>query len=109
MPDLIRLVHGNTYSKKYLVKEFIAYWSKKNNGTENQLSKISILKKICEIGKWMPCPEEGPMYSKSCWYVNENVRKEHISEELPLPNNWSYIVPPKKKDFTELTSYFSPK
>lgn len=109
IPDLIRLVHGNTYSKKYIVKEFIAYWNKKNNGTENQLSKISISKKICEIGKWMICPDEGPMLSKSCWYVNENVRKEHISEELPLPNNWSYIVAPRKKDSTELTLYFSPK
>ncbi|KAK9305181.1 hypothetical protein QLX08_003701 [Tetragonisca angustula] len=109
IPDLIRLVHGNTSSKKYLVKEFIAYWNKKNNGAESQLSKISILKKICEIGKWMLCPDEGPMLSKACWYVNENVRKEYVSEELPLPNNWSYILAPRKKDFTELTSYFTSK
>lgn len=110
IPDLIRLIHGNTYSKRCLVKEFMAYWSKKNKGAKNQPSKASIQQKIREIGKWMPCPEKGPMHSKACWYVDENVRKEHINEELPLPNCWSYILSPKKKsDITKIRLFFSPK
>ncbi|XP_033298413.1 chromatin assembly factor 1 subunit A-B [Bombus bifarius] len=110
IPDLIRLIHGNTYSRRCLVKEFIAYWSKKNKGAKSQPSKASIQQKIREIGKWMPCPEKGPMHSKACWYVDENIRKEHINEELPLPNCWSYILTPKKKrDITKIRLFFSPK
>ncbi|XP_043259612.1 chromatin assembly factor 1 subunit A-like [Colletes gigas] len=100
LPQLIRLTHGNTYSTKFLVREFMSYWSKENN--KNQISKSNLFRKIREIGKWMACPEEGPMYQKSCWYVPENIRKKYLSEDLPLPNRWSYnLVPPRKSDVAE--------
>ena len=103
LPDLTRLIHGNTHSKKFLVKEFRAYWNKKSKVDETPMSKASLLHKICEIGKWMPCPEEGPMHLKPCWYVAEGLRKEYVDEELPLPNRWSYIlVPNRKSGFTEV-------
>ncbi|XP_076231223.1 uncharacterized protein LOC143177244 isoform X2 [Calliopsis andreniformis] len=102
LPDLIRLVHGNTNGRKFLVKEFMTYWNKKNNFSENQMSNLSLMRKICELGKWMTCPEEGPMYLKSCWYVPEDIRKEYIKEDLQLPNRWSYILVPKRRsDFIE--------
>ncbi|OAD57470.1 Chromatin assembly factor 1 subunit A-A [Eufriesea mexicana] len=100
LPDLIRLVHGNTHSRRFLVKEFSAYWNKKNEA--NSLSKASLLYKIREIGKWMACPEEGPMHLKACWYVFEEIRKKYHIEELSLPNRWSYnLVPKRKSDVTQ--------
>lgn len=103
LPDLTRLIHGNTHSKRFLVKEFMAYWNKKSKVGETPISKASLLHKICEIGKWMACPEEGPMHLKPCWYVPEGIRKEYVDKELPLPNRWSYtLVPKRKSGFTEV-------
>ncbi|XP_076664350.1 uncharacterized protein LOC143366829 [Andrena cerasifolii] len=102
LPDLTRLIHGNRHNKKFLVKEFIAYWNKKSKLGETPISKASLLHKIGEIGKWMVCPEEGPMHLKPCWYISEEIRKEYVDEELPLPNRWSYTLFPKSKSgFTE--------
>lgn len=103
LPDLIRLLHGNVHGRKFLIKEFLAYLNKKGEN-EYQVSKTSLLKKICEIGKWMACPEEGPMHLKACWYVSEEVRKEYIKDDLPLPNQWSYTLIPKRRSiFNEAT------
>ncbi|XP_015600795.1 chromatin assembly factor 1 subunit A [Cephus cinctus] len=96
IPDLIRLVHGNTHARRFLVKEFIAFWSKQGEANDSQLSKISVLRKINEIGKWIACPEEGPMYLKNCWYVSEEIRSRYGSEAA-IPNRWTYIFPPKRK------------
>lgn len=97
IPDLIRLVHGNVHGRGFLVKEFMTYWSKKDDSNGNYISKASLLQKIRDIGKWMPCPDEGPMHSKACWYVHEEIRKKYVNEELSLPNQWSYTLIPKKK------------
>ncbi|XP_031366407.1 chromatin assembly factor 1 subunit A-B [Apis dorsata] len=97
IPDLIRLVHGNVHGRGFLVKEFMTYWGKRDDSNDNYISKASLLQKIRDIGKWMPCPEEGPMHSKACWYVHEEIRKKYVNEELSLPNQWSYSLIPKKK------------
>lgn len=99
--DLIRLIHGNIHGKKFLGREFISYWTKKNDAC--QISMNSLLNKIRDIGKWMSCPEEGPMHQKVCWYVSEEIRKEYIEEDLSLPNRWSYtLIPKRKSDFSEI-------
>ncbi|KAK2587349.1 hypothetical protein KPH14_003066 [Odynerus spinipes] len=98
LPDLIRLIHGNTYGRKFLVREFLTFWSKGHQGKENQISKASLIKKISEIGNWMSCPEEGPMHLKACWYVTEEIRKKYLGdEELTLPNRWTYNLVHKRK------------
>lgn len=75
----------------------MTYWGKRDDSNDNYISKASLLQKIRDIGKWMPCPEEGPMHSKACWYVHEEIRKKYVNEELSLPNQWSYSLIPKKK------------
>lgn len=75
----------------------MTYWSKRDDSNGNYISKASLLQKIRDIGKWMPCPDEGPMHSKACWYVHEEIRKKYVNEELSLPNQWSYTLIPKKK------------
>ncbi|XP_014612214.1 PREDICTED: chromatin assembly factor 1 subunit A-A [Polistes canadensis] len=99
LPDLIRLIHGNTHGKKFLVKEFLTFWNKNAASKDNQISKVSLVKKIGEIGKWMSCPDEGQMHLKACWYVSEDLRKKFLGqdEELILPNRWKYNLTPKRK------------
>lgn len=99
LPDLIRLLHGNTYGRRFLMKEFMTFWSK-NGGS--QLSKVSVLSKINEIANRMACPEEGPMHLKSCWYVSEDIRKQYLPDDkLSLPNSWTYILMPRRKGDTQ--------
>lgn len=102
LPDLIRLLHGNTYGRRFLMKEFMTFWSK-NGGS--QLSKVSVLSKINEIANRIACPEEGPMHLKSCWYVSENIRKQYLPDDkLSLPNSWTYILmPSRKSDMQDVT------
>lgn len=97
MPDFIRLIHGNTNGRRFLVKEFMTFWSRNKNG-EQQISKSSLLQKIREIGTWMACPEEGPMHLRACWYVAEKYRTQYLdAEQLSLPNRWVYALTPKRK------------
>ncbi|XP_078052140.1 uncharacterized protein LOC144478252 [Augochlora pura] len=97
IPELIHLVHGNVNSRGFLIREFITYWNKKHESYENQISKSCVMHKIRELGQWMPCPEEGPMHLRPCWYVPKDTRKMFLEEDLPLPNKWSYNLTPKKK------------
>nr|XP_012230666.1 PREDICTED: chromatin assembly factor 1 subunit A-B [Linepithema humile] len=99
LPDLIRLLHGNTYGRHFLTKEFMTFWSKKS---EKQLSKVSVLEKINEIANKVACPEEGPMHLKSCWYVSEDNRKQYLPDDaLSLPNRWKYTLTPNRKSDTQ--------
>lgn len=95
VPDLIRLVHGNVNGRGFLIKEFMCFWTKKN---DLRVSKVSLSKKIREISRWTACPEEGPMHQKNCWFVSEDVRKKYLNaEDCSLPNRWNYILTPKKR------------
>ncbi|XP_053995322.1 chromatin assembly factor 1 subunit A-B-like [Hylaeus anthracinus] len=101
LPELIRLIHGNTHGSKFLAREFVSYWSTQNE--ENKMSKYGVYRKIRKIGKWMLCPEEGPMHKKFCWYVPEDIQNEYLGEKLSLPNRWSYtLAPTRKSDVIEV-------
>ncbi|KAF4528071.1 hypothetical protein B566_EDAN014604 [Ephemera danica] len=117
IPDLIRLIHGNTKSQNFLVKEFVTYWQsmkdpdyKKNeveemdaslNNPSNSkwrlISNANACRKIKELATWRTCPDEGPLLGKLCWYVPLEVRQAHGLTDLPLPNEWKYTLTLKKK------------
>ncbi|XP_043277415.1 chromatin assembly factor 1 subunit A-B-like isoform X2 [Venturia canescens] len=104
LPELIRLIHGNTHGAGFLVKEFMTFWNRKkqDDGGSSPLLKSSIAHKIRELSKYMACPEEGPMHLKVCWYVSPEIRKEYLGDEsLELPNKWNYALVPKRKAITE--------
>lgn len=92
IPDLIRLINGNQKNSKLLVKEFVAYLVK-NNQLQREYSGASIKAKIRDLAQWQPCPEEGPMFKKLCWYVPIDTRKRYNLNDLTLPNTWSYTIP----------------
>ncbi|XP_014210462.1 chromatin assembly factor 1 subunit A [Copidosoma floridanum] len=97
VPDLIRLVHGNTNAQKFLMKEFLEFWYKVKED-KRPLTKMKLKEKIRELATYTPCPEPGPLHEKSMWYVPEEVRKKYLGDEtLSLPNCWTYCLTPKKK------------
>lgn len=92
IPDLIRLINGNQKNSNFLVNEFRAYLAK-NNQPRREYSAASIKKKLKELAIYQPCPEEGPMYKKMCWYVPIATRKRYDLNDLTFPNTWSYTIP----------------
>jgi len=78
------------------MREFIVFWNKKNGG---KLSKASILQTINNVAKRIACPDKGLMHLKFCWYVTEEIRRQHLpdDEELSLPNCWTYSLTPTRK------------
>ncbi|XP_066994100.2 chromatin assembly factor 1 subunit A-B [Anabrus simplex] len=66
------------------------------------ISKKSIANKIKELSSWIPCPEEGVMQGRSCWYVPAEIRASFGLEDFKLPNkSWSYCLVPKRElDFS---------
>ena len=92
------MLHGNTNSQKFLLKEFLEYISRKNEGAEKLIPKSKLHQKIRDVATWMACPEPGPMQDKYCWYVTEACRTQYLGDEkLPLPNEWTYCLTPKKR------------
>nr|CAD7394311.1 unnamed protein product [Timema cristinae] len=116
VPELIKLVHGNLNSRVFLLREFLAHLDKQHSLNNSQsttpdtdprqadeashtvaLSKKSISNKIKEIARWQPCPEEGPMFGRMCWYVLKEFRSENNLSDLALLNKeWKYTLKPRR-------------
>lgn len=99
--ELITLVHGCAQNRKFLVKEFLAYWAKRRDEGElnvPQYAPDSIRVKIGEISSWRPCPDEGLMQNKMCWYVNKEALKKYELTDLKVPTGWDFILKPITKN-----------
>lgn len=95
VPDLIRLINGNTYKIDFLTEEFRAFIAKNNPG-QREYTTASIKSKIRELAFYQRCPEDGPMHNKKCWYVPIATRKRYNQNDLSFPNEWSYTIPPRR-------------
>lgn len=101
--DLIRLIHGNTNSCEFLSKEYRAFTAQQNKDNDKfpEFSLASIRSKIKELAEWKPCPDEGVLMNKYCWYVSMEQRKHYNMQNLSIANDWNYILTPKSKPKTE--------
>lgn len=98
--ELIKLLHGNTNSKKFLIKEYQAYRLKNYHMLPNfqEFQIKSLEEKILEVSVYKTFPHEGPLFGKKCWYVKDEFIKEYFGDEiLPIPNQWTYILEKEKK------------
>lgn len=95
IPDLIRLINGNTYKIDFLSEEFRAFVAKNNPG-QREFTTASIKNKIRELAMHQRCPEDGPMHNKKCWYVPIATRKRYNVNDLTFPNAWMYTIPPRR-------------
>lgn len=99
--ELIRLIHLNTNSKKYLIKEYQAYRLKNyhKNADFQEFSVKSVEEKITEICVYKTCPDDGPMFNKKCWYVKPEIITQYFGDEqLPSSNQWTYITEKEVKE-----------
>ncbi|EAT35088.1 AAEL012725-PA [Aedes aegypti] len=95
--ELITLIHGSALNRKFLIKEFLAYWAKRRDEGEvnaPQYGQDSIRTKILEVASWRPCPDEGPMQNKMCWYVNKEALVKYGLTDLKIPTGWEFILKP---------------
>ncbi|XP_055548398.1 chromatin assembly factor 1 subunit A-A [Wyeomyia smithii] len=102
--ELIQLVHGCAHNKQFLVKEFQAYWAKRRDEGEFGVPLFapeSIRTKMVEICSWRPCPDEGPMQNKMCWYVHKEVLKKYQLTDISIPTEWEFILKPIAKSKKE--------
>ncbi|XP_063699991.1 chromatin assembly factor 1 subunit A-like [Culicoides brevitarsis] len=105
MKELIRLVHGNPNSKKFLSDEFAAYRKQKYGEDEGYQEFSFIASKIKEIAEYKQSNEEGPMYKINAWYVKPEILEKYQLTDLPIINTWSYVLNPK----TVITKDTAPK
>lgn len=98
---LIQLLHYNSNSKRFIIREFQAYRLKnfyKDADFQEFLVK-SVEEKVQEIADYKNCPEEGPMFNKKCWYVKAEVIQEYFGEDkLSMPNEWVYTIEKEVKE-----------
>ena len=106
VPHLIKMLHGNNNSKKFLIKEFTEFWKKTgyNVGTQkgkeigqSAFSKKKLNEKILEIADYKMLVDGGV----KCWWVKHNILTRF--KTMPAANNeWSYTLekPSIKKNKT---------
>lgn len=95
VPELIRLINGNEFNIKFLIREFLAH-IKNNTSSTRDFSIKSIRDKIRELASYTKCPEEGLMFKKTCWYVPIETRKRYDLGDLTFPNIWQYTLTPPR-------------
>lgn len=98
---LIKLLHYNMNSKRFIIREFQAYRLKNFHKEPDfqEFSVKSVDEKVQEISDYKTCPEEGPMFNKKCWYVKADVIEEHFGDDKPVaPNDWVYTLEKEVKE-----------
>lgn len=93
MPDLIRLVHRNLHSRKFLIEEFNAFQKAKMG--EDYVEIVQIGSKIKEIAEHRQFAEEG-FEKYSAWIVKPEILEKFSLTDLPLENAWTYTLTPKR-------------
>uniref|UniRef100_A0A336L2K3 CSON014838 protein n=1 Tax=Culicoides sonorensis TaxID=179676 RepID=A0A336L2K3_CULSO len=93
--ELIRLIHGNPNSKKFLSSEFAAYRKQKYGEEEGYQEFMLITTKIKEIAEYKQCTEEGPMHKIKAWFVKPEILEKYGLSNLPTINTWEYVLNPK--------------
>lgn len=99
--ELVKLVHGNTNNKRFIIREFQAYRLKKyhENADYQEFSLKNVEEKMLEISVYKTCPVEGPMFGKKCWFVKAEAMQEYCGNEpVKLPNEWTYILEKEIKE-----------
>lgn len=105
LQQLVRLIHGNSNAKIFLISEYMEYL-KTQIPAESQMmlpSKTLLREKFDELASWKPVEKAGGTEAKKskkpkkrlCWVVNaETLHKFHL-DELTLQNEWNYTLTPK--------------
>ena len=119
IPVLIRVLHGSSYSKLTIIKEFLLHLERNRteenkNGNHSKAfqlnicytkstslnlgpSKTQIMAKIADIASWTKCTEAGTMNGRTCWIVNADVLERYNLTDLSAINTWEFATETKKR------------
>ena len=86
IPELIRLVHGNTNYKNFLAKEFCEFWHRKHKLTKIAFKRVA--SRIQEIAEY----QNSEVLSRKVWMVKDDILKQYGILEPEIPNKWNYVL-----------------
>ncbi|XP_017869598.1 PREDICTED: chromatin assembly factor 1 subunit A-B [Drosophila arizonae] len=105
LQQLVRLIHGNSNAKMFLIAEYLEYLKTQITPESQTMlpSKTMLREKFDELATWKPVEKSvGAEAKKSkkpkkrlCWVVAaETLHRFHL-DELTLQNQWNYTLTPK--------------
>lgn len=103
LQQLVRLIHGNSNAKTFLISEYLEYLKKQISlETQTLPPKTLLREKFDELASWKPVLLDNGEVKKSkkpkkrlCWIVNAEMLQKYQLSELTLQNQWSYTLTPK--------------
>uniref|UniRef100_T1JHB3 Chromatin assembly factor 1 subunit p150 C-terminal domain-containing protein n=1 Tax=Strigamia maritima TaxID=126957 RepID=T1JHB3_STRMM len=110
MPHFIRLLHGNTHKRIFIVKEFSTFWDAHQedfNKEDNDeivpttpvkkfwIPKVKLNKCLHQIASFEKSAEAG---GKKMWVVKSEFLEKYSLTDLPLTNDWQYLTKIDKID-----------
>ncbi|XP_067138767.1 chromatin assembly factor 1 subunit A-like [Centruroides vittatus] len=134
MPHLIRLVHANTFGRQTVIKEFQKFWQQHcSDKSDAESLQVSVPTLSENIGQNANCPQPSNFkigriskrqvdntlqkiaewcknltLNKHCWWVHKEVLQQYNLTDLPVPNNWQYVTPPKESKRSSITNKDTP-
>jgi chromatin assembly factor 1 subunit A len=76
IPAFLKVIQGNESKKSVVVNDFIQHMQ--NNGYAVEVSKTHLVKRLKQFAQWKRCTDEGPMFNKFCWCVEDDIRRKYI-------------------------------
>lgn len=105
LEQLVRLIHGNSNSKVFLISEYLEYLKLQLPPDSPVLmpSKTLLREKFDEMALWkaVELPSGDAKKSKKpkkrlCWLVNADTLHKYQLDELTVQNQWNYTLTPKQ-------------
>lgn len=102
LQQLVRLIHGNSNSKAFLISEYLEYLKLQlpQDSTLLLPSKTLLREKFDEMAIWKSVELEVNAKRKKpkkrlCWLVNAETLHKYQLDDLTVKNQWSYTLTPK--------------
>lgn len=102
LQQLVRLIHGNSNSKVFLISEYLEYLKLQlpQDSTLLLPSKTLLREKFDEMAIWKSVELEVNSKRKKpkkrlCWQVNSETLHKYQLDDLTVKNQWSYTLTPK--------------
>jgi len=104
LQQLVRLVHGNSNAKVFLISEYMEYLkTQMTQETQTLPSKTVLREKFDELASWKPVVVDTVSDTKKskkpkkrlCWVVNAEMLQKYKLDNLTLQNQWNYTLTPK--------------
>lgn len=102
LQQLVRLIHGNSNSKVFLISEYLEYLKLQLPPDSTLLlpSKTLLREKFDEMAIWKAVELDVDSKKKKpkkrlCWLINSETLHKYQLDDLTVKNEWNYTLTPK--------------